>query len=387
MADVADETIDPTDPREKLRKYLLDQQQRRARMDDPEYRKSVNADTMGSFDANAGGALASGLMASAAQMGAINGKVADSDSVGQTADRLSRARAGFDAKMEGEKDDREKRYGMDAKVYEYLAGKKQAEDTAAQTSKDRKDRLAKEDEWHKNQNKTMADNKAGTAKEKVDKQTDAEFERFNDHIRGSVRDSIGAEKGKLRASTHAMRIMDNPDLNKLNAIQVKEIAGALAAQVTQGSPAERTLQEMTPQTAAGDLAKVYAYITGKPAPANQGEYVSFFKDMVKRQRDTSLEIIKGELAPTVATYGHLRGKDKARFDQIMAGAGMSLDENNQLVAYEPSYAREAGPAPLDEKPGSGTALAAPKKQYKVGEEKVIGGVVNVKGADGLWNPK
>ncbi len=233
----------------------------------------------------------------------------------------------------------------------------------------------------------MGGRAAGSKAEKDENNTNREFERFNDHIRGSVRDSIGDEKKKLRNATHALQIIEGGDLNNLNAIQVKEIAGALAAQVSQGSPAERTLQEMTPSTAAGDLAKFYSYVTGKPAPAEQGAFVEMFKDMVTRQRDTSKQIIQGELGPVVSTYGHLRGKDKKRFDEIVSSSGMVMDDTGQLTAYEPGYAKNAPAVDKPEGGGSGTALAAPKKTYKAGEEKTIGGVVHVRGADGLWNPK
>lgn len=385
---MADDIFDPTDPRQKLRKYLLDQQQRRARMDDPAYRESVNQDIMGGYDSGARGALAAGIMSGAAQMGTLNGKAANADSVGDMADRLAKTRAGFDNKMAAEDDNREKRYGMDTKVYEYLADKKRQQEQDAATSKYRSDTLAATNQRHKDTIAAAATNKANARNEKDENDTNKEFERLNDHIRGSVRDSIGDEKKKLRNATHALQIIGGEiDLNHLNSIQVKEIAGALAAQVSQGSPAMRTLEEMTPSTAAGDLAKVYSYISGKPAPAEQGDFVKMFREMVERQRDTSREIIAGELGPVVSTYGHLRKKDKKKFDQIMASAGVSLDDDNNLMAYEPKYAPPAGKHDEPGEGGAGTALAGPKKTYKVGDEKVIGGVVNVKGADGLWNPK
>lgn len=187
-----------------------------------------------------------------------------------------------------------------------------------------------------------------------------EFERFNDHLTGSMRNNPGLsqEKQKLRNATHALSIIDGGNLNNLNAIQVKEIAGALASQVSQGSPAEKTLQEMTPSTAAGDLSKVFSYMTGKPAPADQGEYVKMFRDMVNRQSDTSKQIIQGELGPVLATYAHLRQKDPKRFDQIVSSSGMTLDDNGQLTAYEAPYMKGRGKK-NDVSGEPGTAMAAP----------------------------
>jgi hypothetical protein len=157
---MANETLDSSDPREKLRKYLLEQKQRRERMDDPEYRQSVSEDIVGSHDAGARGALAAGLMSSAAQIGSLGGKVTDSSSVGQMADRMAKQRGVFDERMLGEQDAREKRFGVDAKVYEHLAERRDKQDDKETARQDRKDAA---DERAKDRKET-ADARAADAK-------------------------------------------------------------------------------------------------------------------------------------------------------------------------------------------------------------------------------
>ncbi len=174
----------------------------------------------------------------------------------------------------------------------------------------------------------------------------------------SVRSTIGQEKTKLRVATHALNLIEGADLNKLTPIQVKEIAGAMAAQVSQGSPAQRTLEEMTPQTAANDLAKVYQYISGEPAPANQGEFAGMFKGMIERQMQTSRDIIQGEVGPLIANSSDLADHDPKRWGKILKAAGITADHDGVVTAYEPSYARSTqhDNTPRGE---SGTAIAAP----------------------------
>ncbi len=68
----------------------------------------------------------------------------------------------------------------------------------------------------------------------------------------------------------------------------------------------------------------------------------------------------------------------------MAGAGMQVDDGGKLTAYQPAYVKD-----VDSKgPGegeSGTALAAPKKVYKDGDKKTIGGVEHTR-INGAWMP-
>lgn len=125
-----------TDQRDKLRKYLLDQQERRARMDDPAYRQNVNDSAMRSYDSDSRNNLGALLMKSAGQIGAVGGKVADASPVEDFAAAQGKSNAGFQNRLAAEDDNREKRYGVDAKVYEYLADKEQKQsDTESATSR------------------------------------------------------------------------------------------------------------------------------------------------------------------------------------------------------------------------------------------------------------
>lgn len=151
-----------TEQRDKLKEYLLKQQQRRSRMDSPEYQDSVGRSASAAAEGESKNALAAALMSGAAQFGAIGGKVADASPVKAFADSQAKTNAGYRDRMAAEDDAREKRYGVDARVYEYLADKEQrSEETAAEatrhTEKMKQDREIAEGKLKLDQSKDSAD--------------------------------------------------------------------------------------------------------------------------------------------------------------------------------------------------------------------------------------
>lgn len=194
--------------------------------------------------------------------------------------------------------------------------------------------------------------------DRQDKDTNAQFDRLTDHIKGTVRDSIGAEKSKLRNTTHALSILDSYDnLDNLSPKQANEIGMAMASTITPGHPAESLVHNMTPKSAQSDLANALEYITGAPQSAGLGKQLSLYKHMLERQADTSREIIKGEIAPIVANSKHLRGRDRQRYDDIFQQAGVKVDDDGHVMAFEPAYINPTREHLDAEKPDGGTAIA------------------------------
>lgn len=183
------------------------------------------------------------------------------------------------------------------------------------------------------------------------------FVTMAEHIKGSVRDVIGAEKRRATTAAHALSMMHG-DLSKMTPEQVNEVAAAFAAQVSQGSPAESTIKSMTPSNMPKKLSQLYSQMTGNPEPANQEEYMSMFRDMFKRQTDTSRGIIKSEMAPIIAAHEHLRRYNPEKFNAILKSAGVSTDEGGNIVAYEPEYLKSRE-TPMPGQQGVGEAYAAP----------------------------
>lgn len=332
-------------------------------------------------------ALYAALAASAAQIGTIGGKSASAAPVAQMAQGANQAQGlnvqGAEEQAKSADQDRDQ-------LYKYLAQQSNIDFKKQKLSQDKdyQSNALAEKERHNQAVEDLGGQKidinvagqgtkadANTAKTdaKNYKDVNARFDKLNDKIRGSVRDSLGDEKKKLRAATHAMAMIGPADPNHLNSIQMQELGGALATQVAPGSPSENIIKNMTPETAPGDLAKVYQYISGKPEPSNQGEFVNFFKDMLTRQANTSMDIIRGEIGPTIANFSDLKDQDEDKFNNILSQAGIQVDDRGQMVAYQPEYvkSRMGSLSPQSPSAGSGAAMAAPAPQGASTDPKIV----------------
>ena len=200
-------------------------------------------------------------------------------------------------------------------------------------------------------------NKEAIASDKEEQDLDKELERLDTRIKGSVRDTLGAEKKKLYTSIHGMALVDKPP-EELTPMEINELGGVLAAQVTQGSPAMQTLEHMTPSTFKQDMANALGYITGKPVKVGTPEYVQLMKGMLQRQMTTSEEIIKGEVGQALAAHPKLLARRRDAVNDYLAAAGAKLDDKGQIVAYMPAAAQQKE-TPRKQTGESGTAYAAP----------------------------
>ncbi len=200
---------------------------------------------------------------------------------------------------------------------------------------------------------------------KADKVTQTRFDNLTNYLAGgrSSPQDIKQESNKLRTAAHGLSLMNGgnlDELNKMTPVEMNELSGVLAAQVAQGSPAQATLQHMTPETAPKALAEAFQYITGKPADANQGEFAQLFGKMLDRQVQTSQNILADKFNVGVANALDLMDKDPDKFNRIMKASGITLDESGNVASYEPSFlskARSGKKLSPEEKGGSGIAVA------------------------------
>lgn len=200
----------------------------------------------------------------------------------------------------------------------------------------------------------------------TDKKTTTRFDNLTNYLTGgrSAPQDIKQESTKLRTAAHGLSLLNGgnlDELNKMTPIEMQELAGVLAGQVAQGSPAQATLQHMTPDTAAKSLSEAFQYLTGKPADANQGEFAQLFGKMLDRQVQTSQNILADKFNAGIANALDLRDEDPAKFDRIMKASGITLDKDGNVLAYNPSFLGKAkgGKQPATEnKGGASMAIGA-----------------------------
>lgn len=146
--------------RERLKEYLLEQQARRAKMESPEFRRMQDDQAMRAADSASRNNFAATLMKSAAQMGTIGGRTADASPVEDFARAQNANNAQYRDNLAKQDEAAEKRYGLDARVYQYLADKEASQQQHEATAKYRSDVLNQaKSKAEKDEADRLADNK------------------------------------------------------------------------------------------------------------------------------------------------------------------------------------------------------------------------------------
>lgn len=262
-----------TEQQDKLRQYLLEQQARRAAMESPEYRKSVNEDAMADYDSTSRNNLAALLMKSAAQAGSIGGKVADASPVDAFSKQQNANTASFRNDMNAQNEQSEKRYGVDAKVYEYLADK----------------------EAKKNQDDATADYQSKSLKQSGDlaAQRLASDSKYKDA-------SLDLQRQKIEAE--AANAANKSDHKKLVASDVAQGIGKYDSAIK----LIEDLEKDWGAKASGRLSGVTQYVPGTDA--------SKYTDATNLTAQNVGQILEG---------GKLTDSDYARYQSMMPTAGDS----------------------------------------------------------------
>lgn len=348
---------------EQTRDYLLQK--------NPNYWKQYAEASDEQDQYNAQNALGANLMKSAAMIGSTGGKVASAAPVEENAQALYKSGKdqlnSLGQLAQRSQTDEE----MRQKLYASLQDK---EDARAQHTEDMAATQKFQGEQNALKRREMADARARSAQDKDiataakdEHETNADFERLGDKISTTrANKTLATEKTKLNTAIHGLALTEGKDPSQMTQLEIAELGGVMAAQVTNGNaPAQQTLEHMTPQTARQDMAKALSYMTGRPIAVNTPEYVNLLKDMLHRQIKTSQDIIASEYAPVLANYGHLRGKNSDRYNKLMDAAGIQMDENGAITAYSPRSMQGRQEIPTSPiQGGSGTAMAAtpPKAQ-------------------------
>jgi hypothetical protein len=173
--------MEQIDYQKQLDEYLM---KKLKEQNDPNYGAPDRAE-MGRIEQNnSDNALASSLMKSAAQMGAIGGKVADTSAVDTMAQGLGKTNQMKLGQIDDKRSREDKQFGMNADVYKYLAEKQRKNEESAATNKFRADTLA--------QGKSKAEQEAASrAAEKAQAQANWEKTHQLD------RDKLIADKTKI----------------------------------------------------------------------------------------------------------------------------------------------------------------------------------------------
>lgn len=109
------------DHRARLAKALADEEERQARMDDPEYRKLASADRTEAAQGSNQNAFAAALAKSAAQIGTLGGKTADSSAVDDLAQGLDKSSRNYYADLAGQEQQTDLRRERSMKAKQLLA--------------------------------------------------------------------------------------------------------------------------------------------------------------------------------------------------------------------------------------------------------------------------
>jgi len=289
------------DYKKKLIARMIEDQERAARQDDPEFRASEREDRRaisensardyrGMAEDSANGALAAALAKSSAQIGTIDGHQADSSAVGEMSDRLDRSRsndqeridrsrANYQDMMAKNEGARGKRREIDNRVLEYMAGRQEKTEAAQGAATLRKTERA-EDQARQDKRDQATRSDRATA------QTNALEDR---KLR---REEIAGQRDR----THEFRAHDKLDRN------AREYSEVLARS---GIP-----------SAVGQVEQVYSLLPEKGDVPGYGQVAGMLPDAITSQ--------KGEdLRQAVTTLFNIELKDRS-------GAAVTDQELNRL---------------------------------------------------------
>lgn len=318
-----------TEQRDKLRDYLLKQQQMRSRQNSPEYQESLarSADIAAAGEAR--NALAAALMDSASMMGTLGGKRSDASPVARMGEQLNRANEGYRNRMAAEDDARERRYGLDAKVYEYLADKEQKSEDTEALNKYRSDTLAQKRESDEMERKRKA-SEAAVAQANRDRDYELRKEIASkgngafDKASGKVAESFESDYAK---KTQIASVID-AELEKFDAYIE---AGDEDAAVRQGEGMLKALNSAFGADAVGteEAKRLGGFLQKFKAPWEPGSMMSRDLDLFSQQVRA-----KGEALRQAAADSLSRAK-KARSEGMDGLSNMAAKSTTGVNPTQP----------------------------------------------------
>lgn len=137
-------------------------------------------------------------------------------------------------------------------------------------------------------------------------------------------------------------LVRGPNGEVLNLVpgQVREATTALAQLISQGNaPALQQIEELTPHTMAGDLAKFKQKWMNEPTGADAQKFLSQILETAAREKAVAMKQIRNAQLQNLPAFSHLRKADKKKFDAMLRAPGIGIDPStigDDGLVVEPS---------------------------------------------------
>jgi hypothetical protein len=136
----------------------------------------------------------------------------------------------------------------------------------------------------------------------------------------------------------------------LNPGQTREATTALAQLISQGNaPALQQIEEMTPHTMAGELAKFKQKWLNEPVGTDGQKFLAQILETAAREKAVALRQIREAQLQNIPAFAHLRKADQKKFESMLRAPGVGIDpatvDENGLLIQAP--AADAGDIALE----------------------------------------
>ncbi len=187
----------------------------------------------------------------------------------------------------------------------------------------------------------------------------ADWQKFSDAL-----DPNKARGGNLAATQKLINSTDRihgifeqfPDGN-IPAAQTTELATAVAGLISGGSPqSQHQINEIVPQSAAGDVSKMIGWLTSNPKGLEQQAFIKTLKESSERERAIAIRQKSEAQRSRLPAFEHLKSSDPDHYNRMLKAYGVTEED-------EAPAAGEIGPGFLGQKPGLlGASPSAPAPQ-------------------------
>lgn len=359
----------PDDKEQALYQYLLQQKAMRDRQNSPEYQASLNQDNADTANLRGQGSLAAALMQSAGQVGSTGGKVASAAPVADFAKNQATSRQQYMGGLEQETQDQDKRSGMDAKLYEYLADRQNKAKQNQATNDLKKQGLDFKQQQLEQKSKYDSD-LTDVRRDALQARSDAAVAKANtgstkdqDKVYTELVNKINTPRGS-QAVQQAQKSLVNiqnaqdlidlyPDSNKMPEAQVQRLNEELAKIATGGVATEGASKAGDAGTFAQRFAKFQSQVEGHPEGADLGAFIEENKKYLQSLKKSHTKVVSEYQRKIYGGYKHRLSPDQ---DKDFQGEYPDL--------FQPVETAAAPAAP----PEAGTAQAAPAKPSLTDDE-------------------
>lgn len=359
--------------------YLMQELERRKRLDDPDYRALGRAPANAMASQNNLNNLYASLAESAAQIGSTGGKIADASPVRKFADASASNNAQYMKGLQTEDAENARNQSSSDKISEYLLGKQNqkeiAQDNREQRSEDRQaaldntkmivgQKIASNEKISQEKAKDREFQASQRSQDKTDAKTDDQFVKFGHDISSglaSSRSDLGKQQDKVSSADRVLALGEQGGLQEggLDKRQIHELAIASANLVSGGSgAAQSTIESLVPHSVGTSAAGIEEWLTSEPQGTGQQAFVARMLETAEREKHIAQQKINGYKAEVVQQYGHLKKKDPDRFQNLVSlhlGDDAQFADNGKYVAKPFTSKTE----PKTSKAEGGTAIAAP----------------------------